>query len=104
MAAYAFISSLSRFHLSLNGLVVRDGEECETMAEMTPKIVSCVAVWSLLTLSLQVDLVLLLGDKAATVSHNLFNRCSVILCMVVQQCGQNTFGTQKMQYLRGLLF
>ena len=38
------------------------------MAEMTPKIVSCVAVWSLLTLSLQVDLVL----------------CSVILCTVVQ--------------------
>ena len=91
MAAYAFISSSSRFHLSLNGLVVHDGEECEAMAEMTPKIVSCVAVWSLLTLSLQVDLVL--GDKAATVSHNLFNWCSVILCTVVQQYGQNTFGT-----------
>ena len=83
MAAYAFISSSSRFHLSLNGLVVHDREECEAMAEMTPKIVSCVAVWSLLTLSLQVDLVLLLGNKAATVSHNLFNQCSVILCTVV---------------------
>ena len=60
-----------------------DGEECEAMAEMTPNIVSCVAVWSLMTLSLQVDLVL--TDVVATVSHYLFNH----LHMVTQQCAQN---------------
>ena len=47
------------------------------MAQMTLKTVRRVDVWSLMTLSLQADLVL--SDVAATVSHNLFNRCSVIL-------------------------
>ena len=56
--SYTFISSLSRFHPSLTGLVVCGGEECKAMAEMTLKIISCVAVRSLMTPSLQVDLVL----------------------------------------------
>ena len=47
------------------------------MAEMTPKIISCVAVQSLMTLSLQVDLEL--SDVAATVNHKLFSWCSVIM-------------------------
>ena len=81
-AAYAFISSSSRFCPSLTGLAVCVGKECRATAEMTLKIVRCVDVWSLMTLSLQVDLVL--SDVAATVSHNLFNRCSVILHTVMQ--------------------
>ena len=44
MAAYSFILSSSRFHPSLTGLVVCGGEECGTTAEMTLKIVSCVAM------------------------------------------------------------
>ena len=40
-----------------------------------------------MTLSLHVDLVL--TDVAATVSHYLFNQCSVILRTVSQQCAQN---------------
>ena len=68
---YMFILSLSRFCPSLTGLLVCDGEEHWAMAEMTPKIISCVAAQSLMTLSLQVDLVL--SDMAATVSHNLFS-------------------------------
>ena len=50
MAAYAFILSSFKFRPSLTGLVVHGGEECGSPAEMTPKIVSCVAVWSLMTL------------------------------------------------------
>ena len=41
--AYAFISSLSRFRPPLTGVVVRGGEECGATAEMTSKVVSCVA-------------------------------------------------------------
>ena len=85
MAAYSFISSLSRFCPSLTRLVAHGAEECRATAEMTLKIVRCVDVWSLMTLSLQVDLVL--SDVAATVSPNLFNRCSVILCTVTQRYG-----------------
>ena len=33
------------------------------------------------------------------VSHNLLNECSVILRMVMQQCGLDVYGTQKMQHL-----
>ena len=66
MAAYAFILSSSRFCPSLTGLAVSGGEECGANAEMTLKIVNCVAVWSLMTRSLQVDLVL--SDMAATLS------------------------------------
>ena len=66
-----FISSLSRFCPSLTGLLVRDREEHWAMAEMTMKIISCVAAQSLMTLTLQVDLVL--SDVAATMSHNLFS-------------------------------
>ena len=73
MAAYAFILSLSRFCPSLTGLALCGGEECGATAEMIPKIISCVAVQSLMTLSLQVDQVL--SDVAATVSLNLFNWC-----------------------------
>ena len=61
------------------------------MTEMTPKIVSCVAVRSFMTLRLQLDLVL--NDMAATVSHNLFSQCSVILHMVTQRCGQNLYSS-----------
>ena len=43
MAAYTFISSSSRFCPSLTGLVVCGGGECGAMAEMTPKIISCLA-------------------------------------------------------------
>ena len=101
MAAYAFILSSSRFCPSLTGLAVSGGEECGANAEMTLKIVNCVAVWSLMTRSLQVDLVL--SDMAATLSHNLFNWCSVILRTVMQRCSQNAYGTHKMQYLRTIL-
>ena len=70
-ATYMFISSLSRFCPSLAGLLVHDEEKRWAMAEMTPKIINCVAAQSLMTLSLQVDLVL--SDVAATVSHNVFS-------------------------------
>ena len=56
------ILSLFRYP-SFTGLV-HVGEEYEAMAEMTLKIVSCVAVQCLMTLSLQVDLVL--SSAAAT--------------------------------------
>ena len=46
-------------------------ERSTATAEMTPKIISCVAVPCLMTLSLQVDLAL--SDVATTVSHNLCN-------------------------------
>ena len=72
-------------------LCTHGGEECGDMTEMTPKIVSCVAVQSFMTLSLQLDLVL--NDMAATVSHNLFNQCAVILHTVTQRCGQNSYST-----------
>ena len=71
------------------------------LTEMMPKTVSCVAVHvavqSLMPLSLQAELVL--SDMVATVSHNLFNQCSVILRMLMQQCGQNAYGTRKWQHL-----
>ena len=35
----------------------------------------------------------------ATVSHNLFNWCSVISHMMTQRYGQNEHGIPKMQYL-----
>ena len=89
-AAYVFIASSSRFSHSLTGLV-NGGEECGAMTEMTPRIVSCVAVRSFMTLRLQLDLVL--NDMAATVSHNLFSQCSVILHMVTQRCGQNLYSS-----------
>ena len=44
ISGYKFISSLSRFHSSLTGLVVHAREECRAMAEMTLKIVRCEAV------------------------------------------------------------
>ena len=51
-----------------------------------------------MTVRLQsVDLVL--SDVATTMSHNLFNQCSVILSTVMQQYGQNVYGTRKLQYL-----
>ena len=55
-AANTLIASSSRFCPSLTGLVVHGGEECGDMTEMTPKMVSCVAVQSFMTLSLQLDL------------------------------------------------
>ena len=75
---------------------VRGREECGASAEVTTKIISCVVVQSLMTPSLLVDLAV--SDVAATVSCNLFNQCSVILCRVTQQRGQNVYGTPKMQY------
>ena len=92
-AAYVFISLLSRFRPSLTGLVVRGREECRATAENTPKIVSCVAVWSLMAVRLQ-SVALVLSDVATTVSHNLFDRCLVILSIVTQQYGQNAHGTE----------
>ena len=44
ISGYKFISSSSRFHSSLTGLVVHGGEECRAMAEMTLKIVRCETV------------------------------------------------------------
>ena len=47
LAAYRFILKSSRFLPSLTGLVLAwGGEECRATAEMTPKIVSCVAEFS----------------------------------------------------------
>ena len=51
---------------------MRGGEECGATFEVTLYAVSCVAIRSLVTLSLQLHQVL--SDVAATVSHNVFNR------------------------------
>ena len=69
MAAYTFISSLSRFRPSLTGLQCMAERSAEPQL-MTLKIVSCLAVQSLMTLSLQVVLI----DVTATLNHNVFNQ------------------------------
>ena len=83
--ACMFILSLSRFRPSLTGLAMCGEEECGATADWDDTKDCQLCSDMVFGDTLQVELVL--SDTAATVSHNLFNWCSVILRRVTQQCG-----------------